>query len=135
MPIFETADELYTCIGGLLERMKSQSETQGLFEALELTLRFSFTDPEATITLMSRDGEQTIAYGECEHDPDVGLAMTGDIAHQFWSGEIKVMGAIAKRRIVPTGSLSKIMMLTPLLKAAMRLYPEHYEQWLRDVKR
>ena len=28
MPVFETAGELYTCIGGLFERMKSQAQVQ-----------------------------------------------------------------------------------------------------------
>ena len=126
MPIFETAEELYTCIGGLFERMKSQTQVQEELASLKLTVRFAYTEPEASITLVAHNGEGVIHYGECNEKPDVELAMTGDIAHHFWMGEINVMGAITKRQIVPTGSLSKIMALTPLIKAGIQIYPQHY---------
>lgn len=126
MPVFETADELYTCIGGLFEQMKSHPQAQEALASLELTIKFNYTHPEASITLVARNGEQSIHCGECNADPDVELAMTGDVAHHFWMGEINVMGAIRKRQIVPTGSLSKIMALVPMIKAGIQVYPEHY---------
>ena len=46
--------------------------------------------------------------------------MTGDVAHKFWTGELNVMGAITTREIGITGSLGKIMRLTPLIKIAIR---------------
>ena len=130
MPVFETADELYACIGGLFERLKCQTEVQEELASLKLTVRFAYTEPEASITLVAHDGEGAIHYGECNEKPDVELAMTGDIAHHFWMGEINVMGAITKRQIVLTGSLSKIMALTPLIKAGIQTYPQHYQEWL-----
>lgn len=130
MPVFETADELYTCVGGLFERLRSQAQVQRELASMKLTVRFAYTEPEASITLVARDGEQIIHYGECDEKPDVELAMTGDIAHHFWMGEINVMGAITKRQIVPTGSLSKIMALTPLVKAGIQIYPQHYQECL-----
>ena len=130
MPVFETAEELYGCIGGLFERLKSQAQVQRELASLKLTVRFAYTKPEASITLVAHDGEGIIHYGECNEKPDVELAMTGDIAHHFWMGEVNVMGAITKRQIVPTGSLSKIMALTPLIKAGIRIYPQHYQECL-----
>ena len=126
MPVFETAEELYACIGGLFERLKSQAEVQEELASLKLTVRFSYTEPDASITLIAHEGEGVIHYGKCNETPDVELAMTGDIAHHFWMGEVNVMGAITKRQIVPTGSLSKIMALTPLIKAGIKIYPQHY---------
>ena len=130
MPVFGTAEELYTCIGGLFERMKSQAQVQQELTSLKLTVRFAYTEPEASITLVAHNGEGVIHYGECDEKPDVELAMTGDIAHHFWMGEVNVMGAITKRQIVPTGSLSKIMALTPLIKAGIQIYPQHYQECL-----
>ena len=130
MPVFETAEELYGCIGGLFERLKSQTQMQQELASLKLTVRFAYTEPEASITLVAHDGEGIIHCGECNEKPDVELAMTGDIAHHFWMGEVNVMGAITKRQIVPTGSLSKIMALTPLIKAGIRIYPQHYQECL-----
>jgi hypothetical protein len=134
MPVFETADELYACIGGLFERMKSQTQVQTGLASLELTVRFNYTQPEASITILAYDGEGAIHYGECNKKPDVELAMTGDIAHHFWLGEINVMGAITKRQIVPTGTLSKIMALAPLIKAGIQIYPQHYQECLGKDK-
>ena len=130
MPVFETADELYACIGGLFERTKSQTQVQQELASLKLTVRFNHTQPTASITLVAHDGEQVIHYGECNEKPDVELAMTGDIAHHFWLGEINVMGAITKRQIVPIGSLSKIMALAPLIKEVIQIYPQHYQECL-----
>lgn len=130
MPVFETAEELYACIGGLFERMKSQTQVRRELASLKLTVRFTYTKPEASITLVAHDGESAIHYDECNDKPDVELAMTGDIAHHFWMGEINVMGAITKRQIVPTGSLSKIMAITPLIKAGIQIYPQHYQECL-----
>ena len=126
MPVFETAEELYACIGGLFERLQSQAQVQQELSSLKLTVRFAYTEPEASITLVADDGEGAIHYGVCNEKPDVELAMTGDIAHHFWMGEINVMGAITKRQIVPTGSLLKIMALTPLVKTGIQMYPQHY---------
>ena len=130
MPVFQTTDQLYACIGGLFERMKSHPETQGMLKTLKLTVRFSYTEPTGVITLVSCNGEPSIHYGECHPKPDVELAMTGDVAHHFWLGGINVMGAITKRQIVPIGSLSKIMTLAPLIKAAIKLYPQHFQEFL-----
>ena len=134
MPVFETVDELYTCIGGLFEHMKLQAQVQRELASLKLTVRFTYTKPEASITLVAHDDEGAIHYGECNEKPDVELAMTGDIAHHFWLGEINVMGAITKRQIVPIGSLSKIMALTPLIKAGIQIYPQHYQECLGKDK-
>ncbi len=128
MPVFETADQLYTCIGGLFERMKSHPETQAVLKKLELTVRFTYTEPAGSMTLVAHNGESSISYDECHQKPDVELAMTGDVAHHFWMGGMDVMGAITKRQIVPIGSLSKMMMLAPLIKAGIKLYPQHFHE-------
>jgi hypothetical protein len=132
MPVFETTDQLYTCIGGLFDRMKSHPQTQDVLKTLELTVRFAFTNPAASMTLVVRSGEQAIHHGEYDEKPDVELAMTGDVAHHFWMGEINVMEAITKRQIVPIGSLSKIMMLVPVIKAAIKIYPGHFQEFLSN---
>jgi len=134
MPVFETAEELYVCIGGLFERLKSQAQVQQELASLKLTVRFAYTKPEASITLVAHGGEGVIHCGECNEKPDVELAMTGDVAHHFWRGEVNVMGAITKRQIVPTGSLSKIMALTPLIKAGIQIYPQHYQECMAKDK-
>jgi len=129
MPVFKNAAELYTCFGGLLKRMESHIETQNGLKSLELTIRFTFTEPAASMSLILNHGEQFISYGECEDNPDLELAMTGDVAHRFWMGEINVMEAISKRQIVFVGSLSKMLNLAPLIKEAIKHYPRHFQEY------
>ena len=128
MPVFETAENLYHCLGGFFELMINHPQTRRLLAATELSVRFVFTDPEASITLVARDGDQSVYCGDCDEPPDVQLSMSGDVAHRFWMGEINVMGAILTRQIVPDGPLDKIMELKPLVKAAIEIYPEHYQK-------
>lgn len=129
MSVFETATQVYACFGGLLERMESHPQTQDVLKKLELTVKFTFSDPEASMSLVVHHGEQSIHYGECGDKPDIELAMTGDVAHQFWMGEINVMEAITKRQIVFIGSLSKMLILVPLIKTAIKIYPQHFQEF------
>lgn len=129
MPVFQTAAELYTCFGGLLEQMESQTEAEKGLKSLDLTIRFTFTEPAASMSLILNHGEQSIFYGECEQNPDLKLAMTGDVAHRFWMGEINVMEAITKRQIVFVGSLSKMLNLAPMIKAAIKVYPRYFQEY------
>ena len=97
-------------------------------QSLKLKVKFIFHDPESSIFLAVEDGTHSIYYGETCQKPDIELAMSGDVAHYFWMGEINVMQAITKQQIVASGPLGKIMKLVPLIKAAIKLYPQHYEQ-------
>jgi putative sterol carrier protein len=130
MPVFETAAQLYTCFGGLLERLESHPQAQKELKTLELTVKFTFTAPAASMWLVVHRGEQSIHYDECDERPDIELAMAGDVAHQLWMGEINVMEAITKRQIVPIGPLSKMMILAPLIKMAIKVYPQHFQEYL-----
>ena len=129
MPVFESAEKLYHCLGGFFELMSNHPQTQRLLQTTELTVTFVFTDPEASITLAARSGEQSVHYGDYGESPDVKLSMSGDMAHRFWMGEVNVMSAILTRQIVAEGPLDKIMELKPLIKAAMEIYPRHVKEY------
>ena len=132
MPVFKSAKNLYNCFGGLFELMRRHPQTQAFLQPIDLTVRFVYTDPEATITLVAADGQQSICCGECDKLPDVQLVMTGDVAHHFWMGNLNIMSAISTRQIVPIGSLAKILTLKPLLKAGIELYPQHFQESLSN---
>ena len=129
MSVFESADSLYRCLGGFFELMSNDLQTQRLLQTTELTIRFVFTNPEASITLVAGEGNPSVHCGDCEEPYDVQLSMSGDVAHRFWMGEVNVMGAILTRQIVADGPLDKIMQLKPLIKAAMEIYPRHFEEY------
>ena len=127
MAIFETADQLYACIGGMFMHLREDKETQQQLRKQKFRVQFTFSAPTATISLATENGEQAVLFDQRIKNPDVELIMSGDVAHYFWMGDINVMEAITKRQIVPVGSLARIMTLVPLIKAAIRFYPEHYQ--------
>lgn len=117
---FETPHQLYTEIGGLLERIATEPAVQETLKSLRLCVRFHYTEPAATMTLTAADGEYAIICGPSDALADVELTMTGNVAHRFWLGELNVMEAITKRDIGVNGSLGKMMRLAPLIKMAIR---------------
>ena len=133
MPVFESAVKLYRCFGGFFELMSNHPQTRWLLQSTELTVRFDFTDPGASITLVARDGEQSVHCGDCGESPDVQMSMSGDVAHRLWMGEVNVMSAILTRKIVAEGPLNKIMELKPLVKAAIEIYPRHFKECVSTV--
>lgn len=121
MAIFETPDQLYSYISELFEEIATLPEAQEVLKSLTLSVRFNYTQPDCTMSLMAANGAYTITRGSCEEvNPDVELTMTGDVAYKFWTGELNVMGAITTREIGIIGSLGKVMRLAPLIKTAVR---------------
>ena len=121
MAIFEAPDQLYSYISELFEEIATLPEAQKALKSLTLNVRFNYTQPDCTMTLTAANGEYIITRGTCKDiDPDVELAMTGDVAYKFWTGELNVMGAITTREIGIIGSLGKVMRLAPLIKTAVR---------------
>ena len=129
MPVFESAENLYRCLGGFFELMSNHPQTKGLLQTTELTIKFVFTAPEASITLVARGGEQSVYCGDCGEPSDVQLSMSGDVAHRFWMGKVNVMSAILTRQIVVDGPLDKIMELKPLIKAGVEIYTRHFKEY------
>ncbi len=121
MAIFETSDQLYSYINELFEEIATLPEAQEALKTLSLCVRFHYTMPDCVMTLTAANGEYTISQDvTSDVTPDVELSMTGDVAYKFWTGELNVMGAITTREIGISGSLGKIMRLTPLIKVAIR---------------
>lgn len=121
MAVFETPEQLYDYISALFEEISSLPDAQKALETLKLCVKFIYTEPDCEMVLNISDGGYTISR-ELTPDvmPDVELSMRGDTAHQLWTGELNVMGAITTREIGINGSLGKIMRLTPLIKTAIR---------------
>ena len=121
MAIFQTSEQLYNYISELFAEIATLPEAQEALKSLTLSVQFKYTVPDCTITLTAANGEYSITQGTSNNpSPDVELAMTGDVAYRFWTGELNVMSAITTREIGISGSLGKVMRLTPLIKTAVR---------------
>ena len=129
MGVFKDSDQFYACVGGLLEKIKQVPELYQLAADADMVARFRCADPDAVISIDTRKGVNEIRLGEEGPAPDIELSMPADIAHRFWMGELNVLAETLAGRIAYRGPLKKMMRLIPLLKPAMKLYPQH----LRDI--
>ncbi len=50
------------------------------------------------------------------------MTMKADVSHAFWHGKVNLPGAIAKRDIVLTGPLPKILKLLPAVEPLYKMY-------------
>jgi putative sterol carrier protein len=117
-------------LGGVLEQIRSDPQNQDLLKKMDVVLRFVFTEPEASITIVARKQEQAIIYRAVDRVADVELAMSGDAAHRFFLGKLKVMEAIATRQIVQKGPMWKALVMSPLIDAVIAIYPRLYDRFL-----
>ncbi len=67
-------------------------------------------------------------YGPNDLAPDVVMAMSADLAHEFWQGRLNLFSALARGQIQATGSVDKVLRLVP---AAEPLF-QRYLTLLRD---
>jgi putative sterol carrier protein len=61
--------------------------------------------------------------GACELKPDVVMTMKADVAHAFWHGKVNLLDALAKKKIVATGPIPKILKLLPAVEPLYKVYP------------
>ena len=51
------------------------------------------------------------------------MTMKADISHAFWHGKVNLISALAKKDIVATGPIPKILKLLPAVQPLYKLYP------------
>ncbi|AEV20431.1 hypothetical protein ABS784_03580 [Geobacillus sp. G4] len=92
---------------------------------------FYLTDPEAVISIDARRPETgenyAIYFGQAIDAPDVAIKTTGDIAHQFWGGNINVPLALMTGKMKAKGSKAKALQLLPRIVPAFPLYRRYLE--------
>jgi hypothetical protein len=92
-------------------------------------IQLCYTDPAAQITINARGvPTQFGAYvdvflGPCDLQPEVVMWMTGDLAHEFWSGRVNLASALARRQIQAAGPVIKVLRLVPAVEPLYLQYP------------
>ncbi len=130
MAVFRDSDHLYECIGGLFDRMGQDEGIGRKLAAARLLLRFTYSEPDAVISVNCRDAPARAGFfvDWCRGDgglvPEVDMSMKADIAHRFWLGTLPLLPALARRQIVARGPIPKILTLLPAIKPAYAMYRE-----------
>jgi 2-oxoisovalerate dehydrogenase E1 component len=128
MQTFRDAAHLYAVLDPFFKRMTTQPEIADSLAAGALVLRFRYTEPEGQVTIDLRQQPFCWTFGETPLTPDLEMIQSANTAHRFWLGQLNIPGALATRKVVARGPVTKALKLLPAVKPAFPLYA----QVLRD---
>jgi hypothetical protein len=129
MSIFRDSKHFYECVGELMDRAKRDPQVGSKIAKSGIVIRFVYTDPDAVTTVNGKDKPTQpgafvdIFHGPCALTPDVTMTMKADVAHAFWHGKVNLVSALAKKEIVATGPIPKILKLLPAVTPLYKVYP------------
>lgn len=129
MPIFRDSKQFYACVGGLMDQAKKDPHVGPKIAKSGIVIQFRYTEPDAMTTINAKDKPTQLGsfvdviHGPCNLKPDVVMAMKADVSHAFWHGKINLMAALAKKQIVATGPIPKILKLLPAVQPLYKQYP------------
>ncbi|HEY5525982.1 MAG TPA: SCP2 sterol-binding domain-containing protein [Candidatus Anoxymicrobiaceae bacterium] len=129
MGYYKDADQLYELLGQLFEDLKADPEIAKKIAASGLVVRFAYSDPDSEIWIDAHEKDPDkaeIILGDPGdgRKADITMSMDADTAHQFWLGDLNLMAALTRRKIVAKGPIPKAMKLLPVIKPAYPMYRE-----------
>ncbi len=129
MGAFKDTDHLYRVLDAFFQRIAARPDVAKALLAGNMVLRFRYRDPDGQATVDLRGASITWQLGESDLDPLLEMIQSADVANRFWQGRLGIANAIATRKVVARGPVSKAMALLPALEPAYPLYV----QTLRDL--
>ncbi len=129
MGAFRDTAHLVRVLDAFFARLMADEAVASALVARPMVLRFRYTDPDGQVTVDTRKAPIAWTFGESPLAPDLEMIQSADVANRFWQGKLAIASAIATRKVVSRGDISKALALLPALKPAYPLYT----QVLRDL--
>ena len=123
MPVYATADELYTVLQEVFAQVNKKPAQIESFTSSNLVIRMRFSGPEAEVLLDGRQPPLEVFFGTRPGKADLELAMAADLLHQIWLGQAKLKEAFFGGQIQTKGNILRAMKLTDLFQEAENAYP------------
>ncbi len=123
MPTFANAEELYSVLQAVFDRVKQKSSHIETFTSSNLVVRMRFVEPEAEILLDGRQPPLEVFFGPRPGSADLELTMPAELLHQIWTGEKKLTEAFFSGQIQSKGNMMRALKLVDLFREAEALYP------------
>ncbi|RLT37111.1 MAG: hypothetical protein DWI57_14015 [Chloroflexi bacterium] len=123
MPVYTTADELYTVLKLVFARVNQKPEQIETFTSSNLVIRMRFSGPEAEVLLDGRQPPLEVFFGPRPGNADLEMAMAADLLHRIWLGQAKLREAFFGGQIQTKGNILRAMKLTDLFREAEIAYP------------
>jgi hypothetical protein len=129
MSVYTDSQQFYDTVGELLQRAARDPGIGPKVARADTVIQLRYTDPAAQITINARDvptqfgAYVDVFFGLCDLQPEVVMSMTGDLAHEFWSGRVNLASALARRQIQAVGPVIKVLRLVPAVEPLYQQYP------------
>ena len=129
MSVFKNSQTFYATVGELMDRAKRDPKVGGKIRQSGIIIQFRYSAPDAITTVNARDNPSQpgafvdVTHGPTTLKPDVVMTMKADTAHAFWHGKVNLAAALARREIVATGPIPKILKLLPAVAPLYKQYP------------
>lgn len=124
MPVFKDTEQLYDCVGAVLDYLRTYEPAANAFRKSGLVIRFKYSAPDGEITIDGSQDPITLTCGPCDQKPTVDMTMSADTAHQFWLGKVNLVAALTRGTMTAKGPIPAIMKLLPAITPAYKQYPE-----------
>ena len=123
MPVYATAEELYTVLKQVFALVNQKPEQIESFTSSNLVIRMRFSQPEAEVLLDGRQPPLEVFFGARPGNADLELSMSADLLHRIWMGQTKLREAFFGGQIQTKGNILRAMKLTELFQEAENAYP------------
>ncbi|WP_075296883.1 MULTISPECIES: hypothetical protein [unclassified Pseudonocardia] len=127
MAVFASSDDLYKVFAPYFEKLAADPQIGPKFVSANTAFRVNYSEPEASFALDARQDPPRVLSGDeaAAHDVEVELAMSADEGHRFWLGKVNMPVALARRKVVVTGPIAKLLGILPALQPAFAIYRDH----------
>jgi len=125
MRTYKNREEFISILSELWDRISKNPEIVQAISGVKLVVKFRITDYETNFFVDNTSDSLTYFWDpDREVDFDVEMVLSSDVNHEFWMETLNVPLAIAGRKIIAKGSVTKALKLLPALKPAFGLYPQ-----------
>ena len=121
---FADTDRLYRVFDAFFRRLAAESDVVDALVVSQLVVRFRFKNPDGQVTVDLRQAPISWEFGDTPLEPELELIQSADVANRFWQGRLNITSAIATRKVVARGPISKALALLPALQPAYPLYTQ-----------
>ncbi|MCC6213801.1 MAG: hypothetical protein IT376_02960 [Polyangiaceae bacterium] len=133
MSPFADQGDLYRVFGALFERVSAEPAVAAPLVAGGFVLRFHYTEPAGVVTVDLRGPALRWELGPSALRPDLEMFQSAEVAHRFWLGELNVPLALASRKVVARGDVTKALALLPAVRPVFPLYRALLAELGRDA--
>jgi hypothetical protein len=125
MPFYSNADQLYTCIGTLFDRVLTEipAVSQGILAA-RMLIRLRCREPQSEIILNGRQRPIQTSFGATSQRPDLDVELAGDTLHYILLDHLSIRKAMANGELRVRGPIWKTSPLAELLRQGRAFYPQ-----------